>query len=102
MSAGFDIHDDDPLDDMRVSSRGFGLLTSMLIEAARESCPGRLAFVLEGGYDLRALQEGTASVLTALVKGEQARPVIDGPMNAETALALDSALSALGSFWKLP
>jgi acetoin utilization deacetylase AcuC-like enzyme len=84
VSAGFDVHRDDPLADMRVSSEGFGELTGALRKLTEESCPGRLAFALEGGYDRQALSEGVASVLTALLE-EKPGP---GP---ERAPAADSA-----------
>ena len=52
VSAGFDAHSADPLADMRVSTEGFR-------ELARRcaALSGRVAAVLEGGYDLETLPE---------------------------------------------
>ena len=63
VSAGFDAHARDPLAGMRVSERGFAAMASVLAELADEACGGRLALMLEGGYDLAAL---TASVRATL------------------------------------
>jgi len=65
-SAGFDIAAGDPLGGMAVSAEGFGRLTRALMEMAARTAAGRLALVLEGGYDLRALSDGVAEVLRAL------------------------------------
>jgi acetoin utilization deacetylase AcuC-like enzyme len=61
VSAGFDAHRDDPLCDLGVSSDGFGAMASELRDRF-----GGLALVLEGGYDLLALETSVAAVLDAL------------------------------------
>jgi acetoin utilization deacetylase AcuC-like enzyme len=73
VSAGFDIHRDDPLADMMVTEAGFAGLTRVLAEVAGECCPGRLAFALEGGYDLPALASGVSAVLRTLLGEEPPR-----------------------------
>jgi len=100
VSAGFDIHTNDPLADMRVSSAGFGLLTGQLLQIAGECCPGKLAFLLEGGYDLRALSEGTASVLSALISGEPGSRATSGTVQSATETAMNSLRSVLEPYWK--
>lgn len=57
VSAGFDAHERDPLGGMRMTTDGYGALTSMLLWAADELCEGRIVFVTEGGYDTSALAE---------------------------------------------
>ncbi|HEY0388673.1 MAG TPA: histone deacetylase [Gaiellales bacterium] len=61
VSAGFDAHRDDPLCSLGVTADGFGTMASELRERF-----GGLALVLEGGYDLGALESGVGAVLTAL------------------------------------
>ncbi|HET6849062.1 MAG TPA: histone deacetylase [Gaiellales bacterium] len=61
VSAGFDAHRDDPLCGLGMSSEGFGVVAAEL--RARF---GGLALVLEGGYDLGALETSVAAVLSAL------------------------------------
>jgi acetoin utilization deacetylase AcuC-like enzyme len=111
VSAGFDVHRHDPLAGMDVSNRGFRRMTEMLLGLAAEHCPGRLAIMLEGGYDLTALTEGVAAVLGALLDGppaprEQAAgraeapiPEGEGPPEAITARVIAEAREALAPYW---
>ena len=55
ISAGFDAHELDPLGQLRMTTEGFGRLTTMLLKLADEVCQGRVVLVTEGGYDLQAL-----------------------------------------------
>ena len=70
VSAGFDAHWRDPLGMMQLSATGYGCLASTLKQMADEVCNGRLAFTLEGGYDLQALAHSIAAVLEALLGQE--------------------------------
>jgi acetoin utilization deacetylase AcuC-like enzyme len=66
VSAGYDAHTRDPLAMMQMSTEGFGVLTSLLVEAASELCGGRLLLTLEGGYDLEALAASLLATLGAM------------------------------------
>lgn len=66
VSAGFDAHANDPLAMMRVTTDAFAGWAGLLRDAANELCDGRIALVLEGGYNLRALGESVVAVLRAL------------------------------------
>ncbi|MCG8589860.1 MAG: histone deacetylase [Proteobacteria bacterium] len=67
VSCGFDAHRDDPLASMDVTEEGFRAMGRIARALADELCAGRLVFVLEGGYALSGLREGTQAVLeTAL------------------------------------
>jgi acetoin utilization deacetylase AcuC-like enzyme len=102
VSAGFDAHISDPLADMDLSSRCYGQMTHAMLEAAHErSVP--IALVLEGGYAIKALAEGVASVLEALVKdgredGGDWRPVGYRPSAAVTHV-LGRVLVTLAPRW---
>jgi acetoin utilization deacetylase AcuC-like enzyme len=63
VSAGFDAHRDDPIGCMRVSDSGFGAIGRALSRAAGES---PVIAVLEGGYDLKALQGSVREFLAGL------------------------------------
>ncbi len=61
ISAGFDAHRHDPISRMRVSTEGFGVLTTRVREIGdRHDAP--LAFVLEGGYGLDSLADSVGMV----------------------------------------
>ncbi len=55
ISAGFDPFVDDPLGGFTVTAWGFRELAARWRGLAEEVCGGRIAGVLEGGYDLRGL-----------------------------------------------
>lgn len=63
VSAGFDIHADDPLGGMRVTPQGFAALTRSVLNTADACCRGKVVLTLEGGYDLKGLKESVRSVL---------------------------------------
>ncbi|MFN0091988.1 MAG: histone deacetylase family protein [Acidimicrobiales bacterium] len=63
LSAGFDAHRDDPLCDLDLSAGDFAALTRRLAALAP---PGRRLVLLEGGYDLLALERSVEACLAAL------------------------------------
>jgi acetoin utilization deacetylase AcuC-like enzyme len=63
VSAGFDAHRRDPLAAMTVTDEGFRAMARLLVRLAEQHADGRLAAILEGGYDLRALQTAIPAVL---------------------------------------
>jgi acetoin utilization deacetylase AcuC-like enzyme len=66
VSAGFDAHAHDPLAEMQVSERGFAAMASLLAQLAEETCGGKMALMLEGGYDLSALPASVRATLEVL------------------------------------
>jgi acetoin utilization deacetylase AcuC-like enzyme len=48
---------------MAVTERGFSRMAAQMLELARKHAGGRIAFLLEGGYNLRALRESVGAVL---------------------------------------
>ena len=70
VSAGFDAHRDDPLADLRLTSADFGDMAKSVMSMAGK---GRTLFMLEGGYDLRALGDSVGATLAASI-GESYRP----------------------------
>ncbi len=67
VSAGFDAHARDPLASMQVTEAGYAWMARALREVADEHAGGRLGLVLEGGYDLTAIEASRrASLRSAL------------------------------------
>jgi acetoin utilization deacetylase AcuC-like enzyme len=66
VSAGFDPHERDPLGGMEVTEEGFAAMARALAEQAATFSEGRIALVLEGGYDLAALRNSVAAVLAEM------------------------------------
>jgi acetoin utilization deacetylase AcuC-like enzyme len=70
ISAGFDASLRDPLAQMRLSSAAFGWMGKALRGVADASAGGRVALVLEGGYDLVGLESGLAAAIAGVVRNE--------------------------------
>jgi acetoin utilization deacetylase AcuC-like enzyme len=66
ISAGFDAHRDDPLAMMRMTTAGYAQLARRVRAAAERRCGGRMALLLEGGYNLQALGASVVAVVRAL------------------------------------
>ena len=67
-SAGFDAHIDDPLAQLRLSSEDFYHLTKRTLEVSKSMFNGNVVSILEGGYDLKALQDSTKRHVDALIE----------------------------------
>ncbi len=78
VSAGFDCDYRDPLAGMQVTPAGFAAMARVLRDVADESAGGRLAAVLEGGYDLHAIVEGVDAVLAVLRGTTESAPAATG------------------------
>ena len=63
VSAGFDIHRDDPLGGMGVTAAGFAELMDVCLSVASGRRARPLVAVLEGGYDLDGIAEASAAVV---------------------------------------
>ncbi len=66
VSAGFDIHYDDPLGGMEVTPKGFSRLTQILMEIAEVTAQRKLVLTLEGGYSVSGECESVKAVLKEL------------------------------------
>ena len=67
-SAGFDAHINDPLAQLRLGSEDFYQLTKRTLEISKSICNGNVVSILEGGYDLKALQDSTKRHVDALIE----------------------------------
>ena len=67
-SAGFDAHIDDPLAQMKLCTEDFYKITKRTLEYSKSFCNGRVVSILEGGYDLKALQNSTQRHVDALLE----------------------------------
>jgi acetoin utilization deacetylase AcuC-like enzyme len=72
ISAGFDAHEQDPLAHEKMTREGYRQMGRLLLDLAQETAEGRLIMVLEGGYNLQALEECVE---------DQIRLLLDIPFN---------------------
>jgi acetoin utilization deacetylase AcuC-like enzyme len=97
VSGGFDAHFCDHLASFRLESTDFGWMAGRLSSVAP---PSRTIVVLEGGYDLNALEESAAATVLGL-SGVSVEPgsSFESPPHASTALA--AAEGAIARHWRL-
>jgi acetoin utilization deacetylase AcuC-like enzyme len=94
VSYGFDPHFDDPLGNLQLTSHGYGVLISKLVTWADDTCQGRIALFLEGGYDLQAAKACSVSVTAALL-GEEIPDRYDQEMRQDFEEQPDGFLAIL-------
>lgn len=68
LSSGFDAHINDPLAQINLQSKDFAELTNRILKIAKKVCNNNVVSVLEGGYDLEALQESSSFHVQSLLK----------------------------------
>lgn len=86
VSAGFDAHERDPLANLNLDAATYGAMTSALLAHVESLGHGRLGLVLEGGYDLRALEDSLRAVTGALTGAPS--PLPEGRIGPEFERAL--------------
>ena len=108
VSAGFDAHARDPLAGMELDAATYGAMASALVELAESQAEeaganpaGRVAFVLEGGYDLDALEASVEATVRAALGERSALPegrISDGARSAieHTRAAVEAARGVFG------
>ena len=102
VSAGFDIHEDDPLGGMYVTKNGFAGLTRSVMNIATSCCDGKVVMTLEGGYNLDGLRHSVRAVLKELAGFSKTD--IDAIVSKADLEMLDNAVKRVfqvhGRFWK--
>jgi len=91
VSAGFDAHRDDPLANCMLTEDSYGAMASAMRRLSRE-LEAPLGFVLEGGYDLRALAGSVAATIEAAMDGAS-------PPTAEPGALVARARSHYRPWW---
>ena len=96
VSAGFDYVAGDPVGDLGVDVSAAAWLAGAIGAIAAEYCGGRVAYVLEGGYDIDALTRSIAAV-ASVHDAEQTAPSSAQPraLPESVRVSLDRALTNL-------
>ena len=68
LSAGFDAHKNDPLANINLESKDYYTLTKEIIKIAKQVSNNRIVSILEGGYNLSAIQESAKFHVEALLE----------------------------------
>ena len=86
ISCGFDAHADDPLASMEITQSGYLEMSRIMRGLATSLCEGRIVFILEGGYSLAGVREGTTAVLETLIEPNEAARHAPVPLAAGSPL----------------
>lgn len=98
ISAGFDAHIADPLGGMILHDHDFGALTTAIWKESSGFGCEKLGIVLEGGYDLGALERSGNAVAEALLGRE--RELDPSAPKPRAQQAIDRTRQALAKHWK--
>jgi len=99
VSAGFDGHQADPLAGMDLSEAGYAAMAAVVRELAERHTSGRLALVLEGGYQLDALQQCAKASLQVLQGAPP--PELGGP-SERVERVIAAVVELHRATWSLP
>ncbi len=100
VSAGFDAHARDPLASMELSSAAYGAMSSAIVSVAEALGHGRVGFVLEGGYDLAALEASVAATIEGALAPTIELPA--GAIRAPAREAIEATIAAASRAWPAP
>ena len=99
VSAGFDTWAWDPMGGMLMTEAGYRALFASFARWAAAHCPGRIACVLEGGYNTTGVVTGVRAGIEALTgAGASAPPPEEAPSRAARRMTAD-ARTLLRSRW---
>lgn len=98
LSAGYDGHVRDPLAELRLEEPAYHALTREVAALAARRDAG-LGVVLEGGYDLDALEQSLHATLSLLVGEHVSTPTdVRGP-SAAASRSIDRTVAELAPYW---
>jgi acetoin utilization deacetylase AcuC-like enzyme len=102
VSLGLDAHYLDPLSSLTLSSRGYVEILGMMEKKAEELCEGRIAYFLEGGYNLNALTD-VVGCAVARANGQELGTQLDECYDPDGIgiERVEHALAIQREFWKL-
>ncbi len=102
VSAGYDIHQDDPLGGMMVTTAGFAYMTKVLLDLASQ-CGSRFMACLEGGYGLNGLREGVMATLAEMLGNSPLthQEVLDFTNASMSIMALEETRNVAKKVWSL-
>ena len=100
VSAGYDSHWADHLAMMQVSTTGFADMVKVIKGLADELCGGRLAFSLEGGYNLKALACSVKATFDVLLGNSVEDPL--GPSTGAKVPDIAPLIEAVRDVHHLP
>lgn len=99
VSAGFDAHYNDPLGGMRVTEKGYAMMTRIMLDIAKRHCNGRIIYALEGGYGLDGLTSSVKAVIQELRGTPQFIDFKEDAPSGEAVKVVERLKKTLSPYW---
>ncbi len=99
VSAGFDAHERDPLATMRLKNDDYRWMTQRLVSIADQFSQSRILFALEGGYDLRAIEQSVQACAMEL-QSSSTTEVQSIQLTGDAKQTLDAVVRSQIPYWK--
>jgi acetoin utilization deacetylase AcuC-like enzyme len=99
ISAGFDAHKQDMLASMLLTSDCYAEMAFRLKDAADRLCHGRLTVFLEGGYDLKALEDSTQAMVRGIQKAIHPSASKNIPLTGPHLTRIKEVTEQLSPYW---
>lgn len=106
VAAGFDMYFDDAIGNCLLTSMSYYNFTNRILKIANNTCNGKLAFILEGGYSLIGLPVCVHAVIKALLKEKHERHFFENvnflknPKTKDDIIKIKVALKKLlSNYW---
>jgi acetoin utilization deacetylase AcuC-like enzyme len=97
VSSGYDAHVRDPLGGLNLESVHYGWMARALVNVVPSN---RVIAFLEGGYDLKALGEGSVATIDGLIGGIE-EPIWPSDVSGAASRVIDLATAQIGRHWKI-
>lgn len=105
VSAGFDTYYQDPLGGMRVTPEGFAAMARVLLNIADKCCSGRVASVLEGGYNVVGLARSAKATLEEMFDEthytDKKLHAMEQEADEKNKPVLRSVISSISPYWNV-
>lgn len=98
VSAGYDAHRADPLAGIRLESADYGIMAGAVTAIVP---PSRTVFLLEGGYDLDALQASVSATIDGAFDATDPGEGLPGNGAGAVEVVVSHAVTRLSEFWDL-
>jgi len=104
VSAGYDAYFNDPLANLKFTIETYAETTRLVRDLASKVCGGRIAVVLEGGYQLEAVSHGvlaTISTLAGIERWEEPYPPPKQELSEDVREKVSELKRRLSRYWKI-
>ncbi len=107
IACGFDMYWDDKIGNCLLTSYSYYNFTRWILDLARTTCQGKIAFILEGGYSPIGVPACVHSIIKALLDEEYERPEFEyidfssESKEEEIAKIKEVLKKELGKYWSL-